>query len=139
MASCKEDCEALMSTVLPVAEQMLTEHRELQPFGSTMSRDGAIVQVGGWRAAAHASDETLLAEFETSFRDGAARGELNATARLSAGAAKDSVLVRLDHREAYSIIVTFPFHFTDAGELVIDEPFAGEGAYEIFGRLSSAV
>ena len=38
-----------------------------------------------------------------------------------------------------SIVVTFPFHFTDAGELVIDEPFAGEGAHVIFGRLSSAV
>lgn len=122
-----------MSAVLPVAEQMLTEHRELQPFGSTMSSEGVIVQVGGWRVGAHAADADLLAELEASFRDGAARGELKATALLSTNSAKDAALVRLDHREAYSIVVTFPFHFTDAGELVIDEPFAAEGAHGIFG------
>ena len=122
-----------MSAVLPVAEQMLTEHRELQPFGSTMSSDGVIVQVGGWRTTAHAPDAELVAGFEASFRDGAARGELKATALLVASPAKDSVAVRLDHRENYSVVVTFPYHFTDAGELVIEEPFAGEGEHLIFG------
>ena len=121
-----------MSAVLPVAEQMLTEHRELQPFGSTMSLDGVIVQVGGWRVEAHAPDAELLAEFEVSFRDGATRGELRATALLCSSSAKDSVTVRLDHREQYSIVVTFPYHFTAAGELVIEEPFAGEGSHGIF-------
>ncbi len=121
-----------MSAVLPVAEQMLTEHRELQPFGSTMSSDGVVVQVGGWRAEAHAPDADLIAEFEGSFRDGAARGELKATALVSCSAAKDAVEVRLDHREQYSIVVTFPYRFTDSGELVIEEPFAGEGAHGIF-------
>jgi hypothetical protein len=122
-----------MSAVLPVAEQMLTEHRALQPFGSTMSSDGTIVQLGGWRAEAHASDPELIAEFEASFRDGAARGELKATALLCSSAAQDSVAVRLDHREEYSIVVTFPYHFTAAGELVIEEPFAAPGVHGIFG------
>jgi len=121
-----------MSAVLPVAEQMLTEHHEVQPFGSTMSSEGVVVQVGGWRVEAHASDAELIAEFEASFRDGAARGELKATALLASNPAKDSVSVRLDHREDYSIVVTFPYHFTDAGELVIEEPFAGEGTHGIF-------
>ncbi|MEP7050167.1 MAG: hypothetical protein ABJB12_07440 [Pseudomonadota bacterium] len=133
MSSCKADCESLMSAVLPVAEQMLTEHGELQPFGSTMSSEGVIVQLGGWRAGAHAADADLVAEFETSFRDGAARGELKATALLCSSSTKDSVAVRLDHREQYSIVVTFPYHFTPAGELVIEEPSAAEGAHGIFG------
>lgn len=137
MSSCKADCEALMSAVLPVAEQMLLEHRKLQPFGSTMSSDGAIVQLGGWQAEAGASDAQRLVEFEASFRDGAARGELRATALLCASAAQDSVAVRLDHREEYSVVVTFPYHFTAAGELVIEEPFAAPGVHGIFARAAA--
>jgi hypothetical protein len=137
MSSCKDDCEALMSAVLPVAEQMLTEHRTLQPFGSTMSSSGQITQVGGFSSAATASSEELVAQFAASFRDGAARGELRATALLhvvpavapSTGAA---VAVRLDHRDDYSIIVTFPYHFSEAGELVIEEPYGGIGERVIF-------
>lgn len=132
MASCKDDCEALMSAVLPVAEQSLTEHQQLRPFGSTLSTDGVMVQVGGFRFDEQASDQELIAEFEASFRDGAARGELRATALVSASAAKDCVTVRLDHRQQYSLVVTFPFHFTSTGELVIEEPFAAEGTHGIF-------
>ena len=137
MNRCKDDCEALMSAVLPVAEQMLTEQRTLQPFGSTMSSSGQITQVGGWSAVATVSSEQQVAELEASFRDGAARGELRATALLhvvpavapNTGAA---VAVRLDHRDDYSIIVTFPYHFSEAGELVIEEPYSGLGERAIF-------
>jgi hypothetical protein len=137
MATCKDDCEALMSAVLPIAEQMLSEHHTLQPFGSTLSSAGQIAQVGGWSGQPHATSAELLAEFEASFRDGAERGELKATALLHvvpavAPATGEAVAVRLDHREDYSIIVTFPYRFTEAGELVIEEPYAGVGERLIF-------
>ncbi len=137
MTRCKEDCEALMSAVLPVAEQILSEHRTLQPFGSTMSSAGEIVQVGGWSAEPLASSATQVAELEASFRDGAVRGELRATALLHvvpavAPSTGEAVAVRLDHKDEYSIIVTFPYRFSEAGELVIEEPFAGVGESLIF-------
>jgi hypothetical protein len=137
MSRCKDDCEALMSAVLPVAEQMLTEHRALQPFGSTMSSAGQIVQVGGWNAEPRASSAEQVAEYEASFRDGASRGELRATALLHvvpavAPTTGEAVAVRLDHKDEYSIIVTFPYRFSEAGELVIEEPYAGVGESLIF-------
>jgi hypothetical protein len=134
MATCKDDCEALMSEVLPVAEQMLIEHRALQPFGSTMSTSGQVVHVGGFNAERIASDAELVAEYETSFRDGAARGEIKASALVlvKAETAQSSVEIRLDHFENYSLVVTFPYRFTVSGELVIDEPFASIGAHRIF-------
>ena len=141
--TCKADCEALMSSVLPVAEQILSEHGSLQPFGSTLSSTGQIVQVGAGGADALASGTSsgeLAAQFEASFRDGAARGELKATAlviAVSTTAAGESgaqavVAVRLDHRDGYSVVVSFPYRFSTTGELVIDEPFADEGEHRIF-------
>jgi hypothetical protein len=134
MATCKDDCEALMSEVLPVAEQMLTEHRTLQPFGSTMSSSGRIAHMGGYDAQRTVSDAELASEYEASFRDGAARGEIKASALVlgTTNDAQGSVEIRLDHLENYSLVVTFPYRFTAGGELVIDEPFASTGSHRIF-------
>lgn len=119
---------------------MLLEHHAFRPFGSTLSADGRISQFGGWTDQDAAPRLELVAELERSFRDGAARGDLKATALLEAVALvppgqselADGIAIRLDHRDDYSIVVTFPFRFSAAGQLVIDEPFAREGAHEIF-------
>src|SRR5450432_1234901 len=140
--SCKDDCEALMSAVLPTAERMLLEHRAFRPFASTLSAVGQNTQLGGWVDTAEPVSPELMAEFEASFRDGAARGELKATALLECVAVAppggsplgNAIAIRLDHRDGYSIVVTFPYRFSAAGELVIDEPFASDGAHGIFPR-----
>jgi len=127
-----------MSAVLPVAERLLSEQRKLRPFGSTLSIDDRIVEVGVVSKLEEFDTTALVAEFEQSFRDGATRGELKATALVYTGISEGPgphatvVRVALDHRENYSIVVSFPYRFSDAGELFIDEPFAAEGAHEIF-------
>jgi hypothetical protein len=140
MTRCKDDCEALISSVLPVAEQMLLEHGTICAFGSTLSADGQIARVGGWSESRSAHQPELIAEFETAFRDGAARGELIATALLESVsmippgkvAAEQAVSIRLDHRDDYSVVLAFPYRFSAAGELQIDEPFAAAGNGGIF-------
>ena len=140
MANCKDDCEALMSALLPIAEQMLSEHRALRPFGCTLSASDQIVQVGGFSPLSAVDDATLIAQFRDSFRDGAARGELKATALSysaasavpGAAAPREAVFVHLNHRDKYSIVVTFPYHFGAEGQLLIEEPFANDGAHDIF-------
>ena len=42
--------------------------------------------------------------------------------------------IRLDHRDDYSVVVTFPYRFLPGGELEFDEPFAVTGKNEIFSR-----
>jgi len=143
MANCKDECEALMSALLPVAERVLSEQRALRPFGCTLSATDQIAQIGdgsGGSATAALNDAALIAQFRDSFRDGAARGELKATAlSYSArsalpgkGAAQDAVFVHLNHRDNYSIVLTFPYHFAASGELVIEEPFANDGEHDVF-------
>ncbi|HET7542474.1 MAG TPA: hypothetical protein VFK05_21540 [Polyangiaceae bacterium] len=137
-ASCKDECEALMSALLPVAERILSEQRALRPFGCTLSMSDQIVQVGGFRPDTTLDDATLIAQFQESFRDGAARGELKATALSYSARARtktgtqDAVFVHLNHRDKYSIVVTFPYHFSADDELVIEEPFANDGENDVF-------
>jgi len=139
MPSCKDECEELMSSVLPAAERMLIEHRAFHPFGSTLSVSGQIAQIGGWSTSVEPGPE-LIAEYEASFRDGAARGELRATALLQPvvvvppgmAESQHAVSIRLDHHDDYSVVVTFPYRFSADGELVIEEPFAREGEHGIF-------
>lgn len=129
-----------MSALLPVAEQMLSEQRALRPFGYTLSATDQIVQVGGFGVPSSADDVTLIAQFRETFRDGAVRGELKATALSysgrstvpGTGAARDAVFVHLNHRDNYSLVVTFPYHFGVEGELVIEEPFANDGEHDVF-------
>ena len=140
MANCKDECEALMSALLPVAEQLLGQERVLRPFGCTLSANDQIVQVGGHGPVAALDDAALIAQYRDAFRDGASRGELKATALAYTArsavpgkvASQDAVFVHLNHRDKYSIVVTFPYHFNAAGELVIEEPFANDGAYDVF-------
>ena len=140
MASCKDECEALMSSVLPRAEQLLTEHRVLEPFGCTLSVGEQIVDAFGAGRGPALDRVKRIQEFQVSFRDGAGRGELKATlliysdqrVRPGAHQPQDAVLVHLDHRDDYSVLVAFPYHFTATGELVIEEPFASEGEHAIF-------
>lgn len=127
-----------MSAVLPVAERVLSEQRALGPFGSTLSIDDQLVQVGAGVSGGAFDVASRLTEFRNGFRDGALRGELKGTALVytaqadDGGASAEVVRVELDNRENYSIIVSFPYHFTGAGELVIGDPFGAEGAHEIF-------
>lgn len=140
MTSCKDECEALMSALLPVAEQLLSEHRTLLPFGFTLSTDDRIVQVGGHGPKPPDEGASSIAQFRAAFRDGAARGELKATALAYSAesvvpgkaSAQAAVFVHLNHREQYSLVVTFPYHFGAQGELVIEEPFANDGEDDVF-------
>jgi hypothetical protein len=119
-------------------KRILGEQHQLRPFGSTLSSDDRIAEVGTAVTAGAFDRAALLVELQHSFRDSAARGELKATALVytaqaeGLGALGTVVRVELDHRENYSIIVSFPYRFTDAGELVIDEPLGAEGAHGIF-------
>lgn len=129
-----------MSSVLPAAELMLTEQRAFCPFGSTLSISGEIVQVGGFGRDANPNSAALRTQFQETFREGAVRGELKATALVYSAPCvppgklqqQQAVFVQLDHRGAYSLVVAFPYGFSEAGELVIEEPFATEGEYKIF-------
>ena len=140
MTTPQQDCETLMNAVLPFGKQMLSRSRELSPFGGTMSVAGEVAQVAGWTGEERPPARQVIALLNGGFRDGAALGRYRATALVydirvvpPGGAEKqDAIAVNLDHVDGYSVVVVFPYTFSDTGTLKLGSPFAKPGAAVIF-------
>jgi hypothetical protein len=136
----KEECEDLMNSVLPFAQQMLTQYREFHPFGGAMALDGEIVSVGADSGDEHPAAQELISVLEEGFRDGARTGKYKATALVvdmlvvppGRDAKQDAIAVRLDHLDGYSVIVVFPYVIDASGSVTIETPYAGKGERRIF-------
>lgn len=142
MKSPKEECEELMNSVVPFAEQMLSQHREFYPFGGAMAPDGRLVAVGGHVGSEHPPSADVVALLEEGLRQGAKEGAYKATALVidmlvvppGKNAKQDAIAVRLDHRDRYSIVVMFPYAVAATGHVTLEAPFAMAGEERIFPR-----
>ena len=129
-----------MQELVPVAGQMLTEHREFYPYGGTMSMSGEVAHVAGWTGTEHPPSLEIIAALKEEFKDGAAQGRYRATALVYDVRVKppgktekqDAIAVNLDHRDAYSVIVFFPYTFSLQGKLELETAFATRGDKSIF-------
>ena len=141
MSDAQTDCEQLLGALMPFVSQMLSEHGEFYPVGAVMTPDGEC------QLAAMADDDDeqpdpshLIQLFETQFTLGAKSGDHKATAIVydaltvppDKDEKQDTVICLLDHRDDYSVKVCFPYTISD-GELELEDPFAVEGEYKVFG------
>ena len=137
----KEECEELMNSVFPFAQQMLSKHREFYPFGGTMSINGKIAHTASSTGEEHPASQPLIDLLEQGFREGAKRHQFKATAIVldvrtippGKKEKQDAVEVRLDHVSGYSVRVVFPYAFSPQGKLEFSPPFAAAGEGKIFG------
>jgi hypothetical protein len=142
MADPKTECEKLMNAALPFAEEMLTKHREFFPFGSTMSTDGEIAQLGGWTGDEQLPSNEVIELLQEGFRSGAERRQYKATALVydiltippGKREKQDAIAVAMDHRDDYSVIVIFSYSFNSDGKLEIEAPFMTKGENKIFSH-----
>jgi len=142
MSKAQSDCEQLLGVLMPFAEQMLTEHGEFFPFGATMSPAGECALAAAMDGEEDQPESADLIEMMMhQFCAGAKAGEYMATAivfdALTVPPGKsdkqDTVICALDHRDDYSVKVCFPYSIDGDGELTVDDPFAVEGDYIVFG------
>jgi hypothetical protein len=135
----KADCEALMTSVLPFAEQMLSRHGEFFPFGGAMRPDGELVSVAGYRGDEHPPSSDVIRLIKDGFVEAARQDQFKATALVcdvrvklpSTDDKSDAIAVSLNHRDNYSIVVIFPYKI-DGGKLTMGTAFAKEGEADIF-------
>jgi hypothetical protein len=138
----KEECERLMTALVPFAQEMLTKHREFHPFGGVVSADGKIERSMSTTGVERPTSQALIDLLEQGFRDGAKRGLYKATAIVvdvrtvppGKREKQDAVEVRLDHVSGYSIKVLFPYRISPTGEVTIEAPFAVAGEKRIFSQ-----
>lgn len=135
----KADCQALMNSVLPFAEQMLSRHGEFLPFGGAMQVSGEFVSVAGPDENEHPLSGDLIRLIKDGFIDAAGKGQVKATALVydvrtilpSTGDPSDAIAVSMNHRDAYSVIVLVPYKISD-GTIEFGSAFAQKGEADIF-------
>ena len=133
------DCEALINSVLPFAEQMLTTYGEFIPFGGAMRPNGQIVSIAGYDGKEHPRSVDVIALMKEGFVAAARKGEYMATAIVydvrvklhSTEEKSDAIAVSLNHRDDYSIIILFPYKI-DSGKLFLGTALAQKGDADIF-------
>jgi hypothetical protein len=139
MSDAKGDCQALMNSVLPFAEQMLTNHGEFLPFGGAITPDGEIVSIGGDTGNERPKSADVIALLKGGLIDAARMGKYKATAIVydvrvtvpSTREKSDAIAVALDHRDNYSVVVYFPYKI-EGGKPILGAAFAQKGAADIF-------
>jgi hypothetical protein len=135
----KVDCEVLMNSVVPFAEQMLSNYGEFLPFGGAMRSSGELVSVGGYDGDEHPQSSDVIRLIKEGFIEAARQGQFRATALVydvrtvvpSTGIKSDAIAVSLNHRDNYSVVVIFPYKI-DNGKLTVGDAFAQRGEADIF-------
>lgn len=139
MSTPKAECENLMNTALPFAEQMLQKHGEFFPYGAALKENGEIASVAGNDGREVPPSSDIIRLLKQGFTKGAKSGEYKATALVydvkvtlpSSGKKSDAIAVSLNHRENYSVVVFFPYQL-NKGQLTFGEVFAQKGEAEVF-------
>jgi hypothetical protein len=139
VTSVKIECETLMNSALPFAEQMLKQHGEFFPYGAALNSKGSIVSVAAYEGEERPRSTEVIRLLKQAFVRGASSGEYKATALVydvkvtlpSSSEKSDAISVSLNHRDSYSIIIVIPYVLKN-GQLTLGEVFAQKGEADVF-------
>ena len=138
-SSPKSECERLMNSALPLAEQMLVKHGEFFPYGQALTSDGKVVDVGAYDGRENSPSLDLIRLLKQEFAQGGRSGKYRATALVydvrvtlpSSGTKSDAIAVSLNHRDNFSVVVFFAYSIKD-GKYQPGEVFAQQGVNDVF-------
>ena len=145
MTHAKDDCESLLGQLMPFVEDTLAKYREFFPVAAVMLQSQEIMMVAPSDDDEDQEPDAIIALLNEGFREGVQSGEYRATCVAFDALAthpekdtqQDTVICDLDHQDNYSVKVCFPYHFDAKDELVVEDPYAVEGAYEVFGNTTT--
>jgi hypothetical protein len=137
----KAECEGLMNTALPFAEQMLARHGEFYPYGQALTLDGRVVAVAVYDGQENPPAADVIRLLKQAFVMEAKKGKYRATALVydvrvtipSSGVKSDAIAVSLNHKEHYSVVVFFPYRI-EGGKVIRDQVFADKGESDVFNQ-----
>jgi hypothetical protein len=135
----KAESQQLMDAVLPLAEQLLSQHGEFFPYGGAMTPSGEIVSIAAYDGNEHPPSSEVISMLQKAFISAAQSGEYKATAVVydvrvalpESGEKSDAIAIALDHESGYSVVVFLPYQLTEQ-ELRFGNIFAQAGETGVF-------
>src|SRR5262245_22251363 len=140
------DLNELLNALLPFAQQMLAEHGEFYPFGSTMTETGKIVAAGGYTGEEHPNSQPLIDLLTQAFRQQALNREIRAAGicydvrTIPPGQTEktDAICLALEHQTGEGVTVFVPYKKGMFGRMKYAELFASPRDLQIFGGPGAA-
>ena len=135
----KEQCEILLDKLLPFAEQQMKKYREFYPFAAVLLEDDSVELTASYDGNEHPEPKAVLEDLKQIHKKLAAEGKIkasgivwNAGVNSADGKPTDAIIVSLEHKDNYSIIVGEPYKIGLFKTVSFGNLFAMEGKQDIF-------
>ena len=134
----KEECEILLDPLLSTAENLLAKNGEFYPIGAVLSNDTVAAFT-----AVHSENECpdskqVIQDLISAHKQMAQKNEIKASGIAwnaviaSDGKKTDAIIVSLEHRDGYSVIVGLPYKIGMFKKIKFEELFAQSGNHDVF-------
>lgn len=135
----KEECEVLLDALLSASENFLKKNKDFYPIGAVMAQDGTTIYTAINSDNEFPDSESIIRDLTIAHKTQAKNNEIkasgiswNATIVTSDGKKSDAIIVSLEHRDNYSVMVGVPYKLGLFKKIQFGELFAEKGKNDIF-------
>ena len=134
----KEECEILLDPLLSTAENLLAKNGEFYPIGAVLSNDTVAAFTAVHSGNECPDSKQVIQDLISAHKQMAQKNEIKAsgiawTAVIASDGKKtDAIIVSLEHRDGYSVIVGLPYKIGMFKKIKFGELFAQSGNHDVF-------
>ena len=134
----KEECEVLLESLLSVSETLLKKNGEFYPIGAVLTNENTITFTSVQSDNEFPNPQNIIDNLISSHKQMVQKEEIKASGiawnstASSNGKSFDAIIVSLEHKEDYSVIVGLPYKIGLFKKVKLGELFAQNGNNDIF-------
>ncbi len=135
----KEQCEILLDKLLPFAEEQLKKYREFYPFAAVLLMDDSVELTASYDGNEHPESKDVIKDLLQIHKQLAAEGKIkasgivwNASVASADGKPTDAIIVSLEHKDRYSVIVGEPYKINWFKKVTFGQLFSMKGKRDVF-------
>jgi len=129
----------LLDKLLPFAEEQMKKYREFYPFAAVMLMDDSVEITETYDGNEHPESKDVLETLKQIHKQLSSEGKIkasgivwNASVASANGKPSDAIIVSLEHKDNYSVIVGEPYKIGLFKKVAFGNLFAMEGKHDIF-------
>ncbi len=137
----KEECEVLLDKILPAAENLLKKNGEFYPIGAVMNANDKITFTAVDDDKEYPLPEDMITKLCEVHKTQADNNEIkvsgiawNAGVQDPDGRNQDAIVVSLEHRDNYSVIICEPYKKGFFKKVSFGNIFALEGRNDVWKK-----
>ena len=134
----KEECEILLDSLLSASVSLLEKNGEFYPIGAVLSNDAVATFTAVHSGNEFPDSRQVIQELISAHRQMAQNNEIKASgiawnAVIASEKEKsDAIIVSLEHRDEYSVMVGLPYKIDLFKKTEFGELFAQRGSNNVF-------